>query len=84
MEKLTTKQAAAYLGLKPNTLDVWRCKRVRYQPPYLKLGRAIRYELADLDAWLAANRFTPLPSPNHAAYQEQAKGRGPISISHSH
>lgn len=25
-------------------------------PPYYRIGRAIRYDVADLDAWLAARR----------------------------
>jgi len=49
-EFLSRTQAAAYIGMKPNTLDKWR-----YQgegPRFLKLGSAIRYERSDLDAYL--------------------------------
>ncbi len=28
-------------------------------PPYHKIGRAIRYSIVDLDAWLAENRHDP-------------------------
>ena len=26
-------------------------------PPYIKMGRVVRYDLADLDAWIAEHRF---------------------------
>lgn len=32
------------------TLAIWRCRGVG--PPYLKLGRHIRYRRVDVDAWL--------------------------------
>lgn len=51
---VTTEQAAAYLGgLKPNTLEGWRIRGEG--PPYKKIGRLVRYSLADLDAYLAAS-----------------------------
>jgi len=28
-------------------------------PPYLKLGRSVRYDRADLNAWLTARRVDP-------------------------
>ena len=46
---LTTEQAAAYLGLSPNTLHRWRWSG--HGPRYRKLGRSVRYMRADLDAW---------------------------------
>lgn len=49
---LTTRQAADYLGLSPNTLSRWRWSGDG--PPFKKLGRAVRYGVADLDAWAAA------------------------------
>jgi excisionase family DNA binding protein len=48
---LTTEQAADYLGVKPETLGVWRCRR-RYSIPYVKVGRNVRYRKADLDRFL--------------------------------
>lgn len=44
-------EAAAYLGLSPETLasDV---TRKRLGIPFIRLGRAVRYRIADLDAWL--------------------------------
>lgn len=58
-DRLTSRQAAVYLGLKPGTLEVWRCLRRPYQPMYLRLGRKIVYLKADLDAYLAGRRSGP-------------------------
>ena len=48
---LPNREAAAYLGVAPNTLDVWRCAK-RYAIPYVKVGRKVMYRVAELDAWL--------------------------------
>lgn len=40
---LDTRAAAAYLGVVPGTLDVWRCTG-RHDLEFLKIGRNIRYE----------------------------------------
>lgn len=48
---LDEAQAAKHLGVVPGTLSVWRSTG-RYQLPYLKIGRKVRYRLSDLDAWL--------------------------------
>jgi len=50
---LTDKEAATFLGLKPNTLATWRCSS-RYGLPFVKVGKAVRYRMADLEKWLAA------------------------------
>ena len=47
----STDQAAAYLDLSPNTLEIWRCTK-RHAIPYVKIGRKVRYRRADLDDWL--------------------------------
>lgn len=48
---LDTEQAAAYIGVTPRTLEVWRCVK-RHSIPYVKVGRLVKYRLADLNAWL--------------------------------
>jgi len=48
---LTTTEAAEHLGVKPGTLEVWRVQGKG--PTYLKLGRSVRYRMADLDAYMA-------------------------------
>jgi len=47
---MDSDEAAEYLGLKRTTLEAWRCKGGG--PLYLKLGRAVKYRLADLDAFI--------------------------------
>ncbi len=44
-------EAAEYLGVQPQTLSVWRSLK-RYDVPYLKVGRLVRYRKTDLDKWL--------------------------------
>jgi predicted DNA-binding transcriptional regulator AlpA len=54
---LTTREAAALLGLKPQTLMVWRCQGTG--PPYFKLGKwAVRYDPDAVRQWCEANRRT--------------------------
>lgn len=50
---LNTEEAAAYLGVTPGTLEVWRCTK-RYNLAYIKVGRLVRYRRGVLDAFLAA------------------------------
>jgi excisionase family DNA binding protein len=48
---MNTPRAAQYLGLSLPTLT-----RMRVDgdgPKYVKMGRAVRYRIADLDAWMA-------------------------------
>jgi excisionase family DNA binding protein len=52
---LTVGEAAFHLGLSISTLNKLRC--TGYGPIYFKLGRAVRYDLQDLDQWLAAHRI---------------------------
>ncbi len=47
---LNTLGASAYTGLSRSTLEKLRV--FGGGPTYLKLGRAVRYRHADLDAWL--------------------------------
>ena len=49
---LDNARAAAHIGVKPQTLNIWRCTR-RHVIPYAKIGRLVRYRAADLDAWMA-------------------------------
>ena len=51
---LTRKQAANFLGVKENTLAVWAVTK-RQPLPYIKVGRLVKYRLADLQAFLENN-----------------------------
>jgi len=48
---LDEQGAAQLLTVAPGTLGVWRSTG-RYNLPFLKVGRAVRYRRADLVAWL--------------------------------
>lgn len=51
---LQTRQAAEYCGLSASTFEKLRLSGGG--PRYVKLGRRVVYDPADLDAWLAENR----------------------------
>ncbi len=48
---MTTTEAANYLGVAPETLNVWRCVK-RYDIPYIKVGRLVKYRKSALDTFL--------------------------------
>ena len=56
-EQLSPDEAAAYLGIKPQTLAVWRSAG-RYDLPFVRVGRSIRYRVSDLEAWLVRRTAT--------------------------
>jgi len=47
------KEAAQSLGLRVSTLQRWRW--AGEGPPYVKFGRAVRYDPEALREWIAAN-----------------------------
>ena len=49
---LTTEEAAEYLQIKPNTLEVWRSQDPG-KVPFVKVGRNVRYRLEDLQAFIS-------------------------------
>lgn len=51
---MTPRDAAVYIGVKINTLAVWRMTN-KYDLPFVKLGRVIRYRKTDLDEWIDKN-----------------------------
>lgn len=53
-ERLTTEQAADYLGITAPTLRTWRCRKTQYIP-VTKVGRKVFYRRSDLDKFLEAN-----------------------------
>ena len=50
---LNRTQAAEYLGVSKGTLEVWACTK-RYDLPYVKVGRLVKYRLSDLQAFVAS------------------------------
>ena len=54
---LTPEQVAEALGVTPHTLAVWRCEG-RYELPYIKTGRLVRYLTEDVQAFIQSRRRT--------------------------
>ena len=50
-EILGNTDAAEYIGVTPRTLEVWRCTK-RYQIPFIKVGRLVKYRKSALDNFL--------------------------------
>lgn len=48
---LNRKEAAKLLNVSPGTLAVWDCTK-RYDLRPMKIGRAVRYRLADINRFL--------------------------------
>lgn len=48
---MNNEESAAYIGVAPGTLEVWRCTK-RYNIPYIKVGRLVRYKKSSLDAFI--------------------------------
>jgi hypothetical protein len=51
---LNTDQAAAYCGSTRSTFE--KLRHLGGSAPYLKVGRRVVYDIADLDLWLASKR----------------------------
>ncbi len=56
---IDTHAAAAMLGLPPSTLTYWRT--VGAGPPFLRIGRRVKYEPDDVTAWARSMRSTLSP-----------------------
>lgn len=50
---LSTEEAAVYLSISPETLKKARAKR--QGPPFIKIGRCIRYSPYELEKYLVIN-----------------------------
>ena len=68
---LTNEEAAALLGIKPNTLEIWRSTKGK-GPKFIKYGDSkqapIRYHIDDITAWLESRKFS-----STSAYAPNAK-----------
>jgi excisionase family DNA binding protein len=52
--RLIVKEAADYVRLTKSTLDQWRT--AGKGPRFIKAGRKVLYDVADLDRWLEAHK----------------------------
>jgi predicted DNA-binding transcriptional regulator AlpA len=53
---MDSEQLAPVLGTTPGQLAQWRFRGDG--PPFIKLGRSVRYRWSDVEAWLDANTRT--------------------------
>ena len=55
---LTDRDTAIYIGMSESWLRQARMNGNPDAPPFVKIGRAVRYLRDDLDAWLESRRRT--------------------------
>lgn len=56
-KKLNTEAAAKVIGVKKQTLNIWRSQRKG--PPYFKIGTLVFYMQSDLEQWVSQRRIDP-------------------------
>jgi len=54
---LTTEEAAVCLSVSEHWLKASRFRPELDGPPFVKIGRTVRYDLRDLEAWVASRKF---------------------------
>ena len=81
---LDNEQTAAFLGIKPNTLEIWRHKGKG--PAFVKMGDTpqapVRYRRSALADWLARQSFASTSAYSPAAHTP-AKHHNLRSVSES-
>jgi hypothetical protein len=60
-EYVNTEELAAHLDVAEQTLCHWRCRREG--PPFIKVGRRIRYRVSDVEDWLKGRTCQPAVLP---------------------
>lgn len=75
---LTVQEAAQYLAVSTSTLYGWVWQ---HRIPFIKLGRALRFDPNDLNAFVEANKQLPrqVPDPDSSlprCYNGRAAGKG--------
>lgn len=54
-ELISREEAAIRIGVSRRTLDVWASRpKMREKLPYYRIGKDIRYDVADVDRFIAA------------------------------
>lgn len=62
--------AAEFLDVSQKTLQRWRSQGVG--PPFLRLGRSVKYDLSDLSEFLRKSRMSV--TPGRKAFMAEVKG----------
>ena len=76
---LTIREAAQYLAVSVSTLYGWVWQR---RVPFVKIGRALRFDAQDLAAFINANKhvprkeISPSSSRMNPCYNTRAAGKG--------
>ena len=74
---LDTREAAAWLGLSPKTLERYRVSDEG--PDFQRIGARVRYLLEDLEAWASARRRKEPPGGKKTVARFQRSGRGHVA-----
>ncbi len=61
---LNQDEAAEALAVPARTLEAWRCRGGG--PPFVRIGRHVRYRLRDLQAWIEERTFKSTAEADHA------------------
>lgn len=56
---LNETETCEYTSMSRSWLRQARCYQWPDSPPYIKIGRAIRYRVCDLDTWINARTVNP-------------------------
>lgn len=76
---LTIREAAQYLAVSVSTLYGWVWQQ---RIPFIKIGRALRFDPHDLAAFIEANKHVPRKETSHSSsrvnpcYNTRAAGKG--------
>jgi Helix-turn-helix domain len=70
---LNPREAADYLGIGHSTLSIHRMNGTG--PAYIKWGPNIRYDVVELDRWMADNAVTPAPKSAAPVTAKRRVGR---------
>ncbi len=54
---LTTADVAQILKIRPNTIEISRCKGIGINIPYMKIGSRIRYKFSDVQEYMENNKI---------------------------
>jgi predicted DNA-binding transcriptional regulator AlpA len=54
---ITTAEAAACLSVSDHWLKASRFRPELDGPPFVRIGRSVRYDMRDLEAWITRRKF---------------------------